>query len=210
VCLPLEVYGDPLIQPQDESYFGNVNPYGPRSCYDEGKRVAESLCYAYRHQHGTDVRVARIFNAYGPGMPYFDGRVISTFVTAALAGEDLVITGDGTFSRCFQNVTDCVKGLMRLMALEYDGRPVNLGNAEECNIERLAELVIELVQKHSRSTHQRSKIRYFPGPVSDPRKRKLDTCHAQALLGWHPTVDLNEGIERTIDHFLEKESVHIN
>jgi len=201
--------GNPLIQQQDESYFDNVNPYGSRSCCDEGKRVADSLCYVYRQQHGTDVRVALIFNAYGPSIPYFDGRVVSTFVAAAHAGKDLVITGDGTPSRCFQYVTDCVEGLMRPMALEYDGRTVNLGNDEECTIERLAELVIELVQKHSQSTDRLSRLGILRTRwMIHGRGNQIRALRKVAR--WHPTIDLIEGIERTIDQFLVKDSIHTN
>ncbi|KAJ5776098.1 uncharacterized protein N7511_001109 [Penicillium nucicola] len=191
-----EVYGDPSVHPQPENYWGNVNPFGPRSCYDEGKRVAEALCYAYREQHSVDIRIARIFNTYGPRMGANDGRVVSSFIASALAGENLKITGDGMATRSFQFVTDCMEGLYALMNSDYSKGPVNIGNDGEFTIERLAELVIDLV---SRMTSQpRVSISHLPSPLDDPAVRRPDIALVREVLCWRPVVQLEEGLERTI------------
>jgi UDP-glucuronate decarboxylase len=187
-----EVYGDPAEHPQSESYWGNVNPIGPRACYDEGKRCAETLFFDYHRQHGLDVRVARIFNTYGPRMPRHDGRVVSNFVAQAVAGEDITIQGDGSQTRSFCYVDDLVEAILRFM--QADGPlpgPINLGNPGEFTIRELAGLVIEL-------TGSRSRIVQRPLPEDDPRQRRPDIARARELLGWQPTVPLREGLERTI------------
>ncbi|KAJ6049880.1 UDP-glucuronate 5-epimerase [Penicillium canescens] len=200
-----EVYGDPSVHPQTEHYWGNVNSFGPRACYDEGKRVAEALCYAYREQHDIDIRIARIFNTYGPRMGASDGRVVSSFIASALAGEDLKITGDGTATRSFQFVTDCMQGLYTLMNSGYSKGPVNIGNDGEFTIERLAELVIDLV---SRMTCQpRVSISHLPPLVDDPAVRRPDIALAREVLNWQPVVQLEEGLRRTIEwHINESRS----
>jgi UDP-glucuronate decarboxylase len=182
-----------------------VNSFGPRACYDEGKRVAEALCYAYREQHDVDIRIARIFNTYGPRMGASDGRVVSSFIASALAGEDLKITGDGTATRSFQFVTDCMQGLYTLMNSGYSKGPVNIGNDGEFTIERLAELVIDLV---SRMTCQpRVSISYLPPLVDDPTIRRPDIALAREVLNWQPVVQLEEGLRRTIEwHINESRS----
>jgi UDP-glucuronate decarboxylase len=187
-----EVYGDPFEHPQTETYWGNVNPIGPRACYDEGKRCAETLFFDYHRQHGLDVRVARIFNTYGPRMPRHDGRVVSNFVAQAVAGEDITIQGDGSQTRSFCYVDDLVEAILRFM--QADGPlpgPINLGNPGEFTIRELAGLVIEL-------TGSRSRIVQRPLPEDDPRQRRPDIARARELLGWQPTVPLREGLERTI------------
>lgn len=191
-----EVYGDPLVHPQREDYWGNVNPIGPRSCYDEGKRVAESLMINYQRQNGVDVRIARIFNTYGPRMSELDGRVVSNFVVQALRGKPLTVYGDGSQTRSFCFVSDMVAGLERLMAVENVPGPVNLGSPQECSILSLAELILEL-------TGSKSEIRFGPMPVDDPVRRRPDIGRAQRHLDWEPEVDLREGLQRTIRHWQE-------
>jgi UDP-glucuronate decarboxylase len=190
-----EVYGDPAIALQEESYWGNVNPIGIRACYDEGKRAAEALCFDYRRQYGTDVRVARIFNTYGPGMRPDDGRVVSNFIVQALRGEPLTVYGDGTQTRSFCYVSDLVEGLLRLarVAQAPDG-PVNLGNPVEFTMLELAELVLE-------HTGSRSTVEFRPLPQDDPRQRRPDITRARTLLGWEPLVPLREGLAPTAAHF---------
>ena len=190
-----EVYGDPTQHPQTESYWGNVNPIGLRSCYDEGKRCAETLFFDYHRQHGLNVKVARIFNTYGPRMHPADGRVVSNFIMQALRGEDITIFGDGSQTRSFCFVDDLVEGLLRLMD-SRDGfiGPVNIGNPVEFTILELAELVIEL-------TGSRSKLVRLPLPSDDPTQRKPDISLARAELGWEPTIALRDGLVRTIDYF---------
>ncbi|KAE8372992.1 hypothetical protein BDV26DRAFT_297340 [Aspergillus bertholletiae] len=192
-----EVYGDPQVHPQPESYWGNVNPFGPRACYDEGKRAAEALCYAYREQHQVDIRIARIFNAYGPGMKADDGRVISSFVASALAGEALRITGDGAATRSFQYVSDCVEGLYMLMNSDYGDGPVNIGNDVEVSIREVAEMTAELVSQVSGKC--RVPITYHPVPVDDVRVRRPDIALAKLTLGWAPVVQLQDGLRKTIE-----------
>jgi UDP-glucuronate decarboxylase len=189
-----EVYGDPTVHPQTESYWGNVNPIGPRSCYDEGKRCAETLMVDYHRQERVDVRIARIFNTYGPRMSFGDGRVVSNFILQALRGEDLTLYGDGRQTRSFCFVDDLVDGLLALMARpSFDG-PVNLGNPGEFTMLELAEEVITLVGGPSRVTHK-------PLPQDDPRQRQPDIERARSLLGFAPKVPLREGLGRTIDDF---------
>jgi UDP-glucuronate decarboxylase len=190
-----EVYGDPHVHPQTESYWGNVNPIGIRSCYDEGKRAAETLFADYRRQYGVDGKLARIFNTYGPNMHPNDGRVVSNFIVQALRGEDLTLFGDGEQTRSFCFVDDLVDGLMRLMATPQDfGGPVNLGNPVEFTIAELAVLVREI-------TGSRSQIVRRPLPQDDPRQRKPDIELAREKLGWEPKVALRQGLERTVSYF---------
>ncbi|MES2135460.1 MAG: UDP-glucuronic acid decarboxylase family protein [Pseudomonadota bacterium] len=190
-----EIYGDPSIHPQPESYWGNVNPIGPRSCYDEGKRCAETLFFDYHRQHALEIKVARIFNTYGPRMHPADGRVVSNFITQALNGEPITIFGDGSQSRSFCYVDDLIDGLVRLMDSPAGlTGPVNLGNPNEFTIRELAEQVIAL-------TGSRSKIVEQPLPPDDPRQRRPDIGKASAELGWEPKVQLSEGLARTISYF---------
>ncbi len=190
-----EVYGDPDVHPQPESYRGNVNPIGPRACYDEGKRCAETLFFDYHRQHRLRIKVARIFNTYGPRMHPNDGRVVSNFVLQALRGEDITIYGDGGQTRSFCYVDDLIDGFLRLMASRDDVTgPVNLGNPGEFTIRQLAEMVIEM-------TGSRSKLCFHPLPVDDPMQRCPDISMAKRLLDWEPTVQLREGLARTIDYF---------
>lgn len=190
-----EVYGDPLVHPQPEGYFGNVNTHGPRSCYDEGKRSAETLFFDYSRTYGIDVRIARIFNTYGPRMRPDDGRVVSNFIVQALRGKDITVYGSGTQTRSFCFVDDLIEGFVRLMnvplALQH---PVNLGNPVEFTIMELAELVVDY-------TNSRSRIVHRPLPVDDPRQRKPDIAFARQYLGWEPKVTLNEGLARTAAYF---------
>ncbi|MBA8794247.1 UDP-glucuronate decarboxylase [Friedmanniella endophytica] len=190
-----EVYGDPAVHPQPEDYWGHVNPVGPRACYDEGKRAAEALCFSYHRQHGTAIKVARIFNTYGPGMRADDGRVISNFVVRALAGRALELAGDGSQTRSFCYVDDLVDGLIRLMDSpdEVTG-PVNLGNPEEYTIAQLADRVLDLVGGPSRIVH-------VPLPTDDPARRRPDISTARRVLGWVPHTALDDGLPRTVDHF---------
>ncbi|CAI7618145.1 unnamed protein product [Penicillium glandicola] len=195
--IKIEVYGDPSVHPQPEHYWGNVNSFGPRACYDEGKRAAEALCYAYREQHRVDIRISRIFNTYGPRMGASDGRVVSSFVTSALAGEDVKITGDGTATRSFQYVTDCIQGLYALMHSDYSKGPVNVGNDGEFTIQQLAELVIGLVSQMTGRAEV--SIAYLPPLVDDPTVRRPDITLAREVLRWEPVIRLEEGLRRTIE-----------
>jgi UDP-glucuronate decarboxylase len=190
-----EVYGDPEIHPQPESYRGNVNPLGPRACYDEGKRCAETLFFDYYRQHGVPIRVARIFNTYGPRMHPNDGRVISNFILQALRGEPITLFGDGSQTRAFCYVDDMIEAFLRFMEHE-DGitGPINLGNPQEISVRELAERVIALVGS-------RSRIELRPLPVDDPVQRCPDIALARKALGWEPRVPLDEGLKRTIDYF---------
>ena len=194
-----EVYGDPEVHPQVESYLGNVNPVGPRACYDEGKRCAETLCFDHLRQLGTDIRVARIFNTYGPRMAIDDGRVISNFVVQALRGESITIYGSGTQTRSFCYVSDLVEGLVRLMKSDETG-PVNLGNAAEFTILELARRVAEL-------TGSSSPVLAQALPHDDPRRRRPDLTKAQAALGFEPTVSLADGLRLTIEYFRRRLNV---
>ena len=190
-----EVYGDPAVHPQTESYWGNVNPIGIRSCYDEGKRCAETLFFDYQRQHGLDIKVARIFNTYGPRMHPADGRVVSNFIMQALAGEAITIYGDGSQSRSFCYVSDLIEGWLRLMETPagFTG-PVNLGNPNEFTMLELAKEVIDL-------TGSASKLEFRPLPQDDPRQRQPDISLARNKLGWEPAVELREGLVTTIDYF---------
>ncbi|KAJ5194939.1 UDP-glucuronic acid decarboxylase 1 [Penicillium cinerascens] len=192
-----EVYGDPQVHPQPETYWGNVNPFGPRSCYDEGKRVAEALCYAYREQFGVDIRIARIFNTYGPRMGAGDGRVVSSFIASAIADRDIRVTGDGSATRSFQFISDCIEGLYRLMNSVYGDGPVNIGNDAEITIQRLAEKIVELVAKVTGK--EKVSITYHPRPVDDTQVRRPQIALAMARLGWAPVVQLEYGLQKTIE-----------
>jgi UDP-glucuronate decarboxylase len=189
-----EVYGDPEVHPQPESYKGSVNPIGIRSCYDEGKRVAETLFFDYHRQHGTEIRVVRIFNTYGPQMLPDDGRVVSNFIVQALAGKDLTIYGDGTQTRSFCYVDDLIEGFVRLMNHPTLQGPVNIGNPGEFTMLQLAELVLKKVGG-------RSKITFHPLPGDDPKQRRPDITLAKAELGWQPKISLEDGLEPTIEYF---------
>jgi UDP-glucuronate decarboxylase len=189
-----EIYGDPAVHPQQEPYWGNVNPIGIRSCYDEGKRVAETLFFDYHRQNGVDIRVVRIFNTYGPRMLINDGRVVSNFVVQALRGEPLTIYGDGSQTRSFCYVSDLVEGFLRMMETEDFTGPVNLGNPGEFTIKELAEEVIRL-------TNSASQLEYKSLPADDPVRRRPDISLAQERLGWTPSVPLSEGLQPTISYF---------
>lgn len=190
-----EVYGDPIVHPQKESYWGNVNPIGLRSCYDEGKRCAETLFMDYHRQNKVDVKIIRIFNTYGPRMRPDDGRVVSNFIMQALKGEDITIYGDGKQTRSFQYVDDLVEGMIRMMASENFTGPVNLGNPREFTMLELAELVLKM-------TNSKSKIIFTPLPSDDPKQRKPDiTLAKEKLNGWEPKIRLEEGLIDTIKYF---------
>lgn len=192
-----EVYGDPAVHPQNEDYWGNVNPIGPRACYDEGKRAAETLFFDYHRQHGLRIKVARLFNTYGPRMHPHDGRVVSNFVVAALEGRPLTVYGDGSQTRSFQYIDDLIEGLVALMASPDDVTgPLNLGNPGEFTIAELAELVIA-------QTGTTAGVEYLPLPQDDPVRRQPDISRAKALLGWEPAIPLAQGLERTIAYFRE-------
>jgi UDP-glucuronate decarboxylase len=190
-----EVYGDPHVHPQKEDYWGNVNPIGPRSCYDEGKRCAETLFFDYRRQHNLGIKVARIFNTYGPRMHPNDGRVVSNFIMQALRGEPITLYGDGMQTRSFCYVDDLVEGLMRLMDTSHEVTgPINLGNPSEITIKTLAETVVEM-------TGSKSRIEYRPLPTDDPKQRQPDITRAQDQLGWRPLTPLRTGLKKTIEYF---------
>lgn len=189
-----EVYGDPAEHPQAETYWGNVNPMGDRACYKEGKRCAEALARSYAMEHGTDVRVARLFNTYGPRMQRGDGRVVSNFVCQALAGEPITIHGDGRQSRSFCFVTDIVEGLVGLMRQPGEPGPVNLGNPTEVTVEELAHLILRLCGSPARLAHEAA-------PADDSARRRPDIAKARALLGWQPKITLEQGLAATIDYF---------
>jgi UDP-glucuronate decarboxylase len=197
-----EVYGDPAVHPQTEDYWGNVNPIGIRSCYDEGKRCAETLFFDYYRQHKVDIRVARIFNTYGPRMHPNDGRVVSNFIVQAIKGEDITLYGDGLQTRSFCYVDDLIEGFIRFMDVPWDvdganqgfPGPINLGNPHEFTIRQLAEMVIKL-------TGASSKLVFKPLPSDDPVQRKPDIGRAREMLGWEPTVQLEAGLARTIGYF---------
>jgi UDP-glucuronate decarboxylase len=190
-----EVYGDPLVHPQTEDYWGNVNPVGPRSCYDEGKRCAETLFFDYHRQHGLEIKVARIFNTYGPRMHPSDGRVVSNFIVQALNGDPITIYGDGRQTRSFCYVDDLIDGFLRLMATPANVTgPINLGNPGEFTIKDLAEIVIDM-------TGSSSDLIYLPLPQNDPQQRQPDITLAKECLHWQPNVALREGLSRTIEYF---------
>lgn len=189
-----EVYGDPTVHPQTEDYWGNVNPIGPRSCYDEGKRTAETLCSDYKRQNNVDVRIARIFNTYGPRMAVDDGRVVSNLILQALRSEALTIYGDGKQTRSFCFVSDMIEGFVKLMSSSYSDGPVNLGNPVEITILDLAERIREI-------TGCKSRIEFLPLPVNDPVRRCPDIGLAKRILDWEPKVSLDDGLKETITYF---------
>ncbi len=188
-----EVYGDPLVHPQPESYWGNVNPVGPRGVYDEAKRFAEAMTMAYHTYHGVDTRIIRIFNTYGPRMRPRDGRVVSNFIVQALNGEPITLYGDGSQTRSFCYVDDEIDGIYKLF-MHGDSTPTNIGNPVEYTAKQLAEIVVELTGTKSEIVHQ-------PLPVDDPKVRQPDISKARATLGWEPQVDVREGVRRTIEYF---------
>ena len=189
-----EVYGDPETHPQSEDYWGNVNPVGERSCYDEGKRVAEALCMDYHRSNGVDIRIVRIFNTYGPNMHLEDGRVVSNFILQALRNEDLTVYGNGSQTRSFCYVDDLVDGLIRMMDQDKHPGPINLGNPDEITIRSLGETIIEITGSSSRIVEN-------PLPSDDPRRRKPDISLAAEVLDWAPSVNLRSGIEQTVEYF---------
>merc|ERR1712217_1008984 len=189
-----EIYGDPEISPQIEEYWGHVNCAGVRSCYDEGKRAAETLCFDYKRSNNVDIRVIRIFNTYGPGMHPYDGRVVTNFIIQALNGDDITIYGDGSQTRSFQYVDDLIEGFLRLMDQEETVGPMNIGNPHEFTMKELAEIVLDV-------TKSNSKIVYLPLPGDDPKQRRPDISQAKAILDWEPKVQLREGIEKTVEYF---------
>ena len=191
-----EVYGDPLEHPQKESYWGNVNPIGPRGVYDEAKRFAEAMTVAYRRFHGVNTKIVRIFNTYGPRMRVKDGRAVPAFMSQALRNEDVTVFGDGRQTRSFCYVSDLVDGIIKLMHAPVND-PVNIGNPQELTIEQIARRIIEM-------TGSKSQIVYQPLPEDDPKVRKPDITRARTLLGWEPTVSLEEGLGKTIDYFRQK------
>ena len=190
-----EVYGDPKVHPQPENYWGNVNPIGVRSCYDEGKRCAETLMMDYKRQYDTDIRIVRIFNTYGPQMTPDDGRVVSNFIIQALKGQDITIYGDGSQTRSFCYIDDLIDGLIKMMNGNITG-PINLGNPSERSILDFAKLILEL-------TKSKSNIVFKPLPSDDPAKRQPDISLAVKELNWHPSLDIKEGLKKTIDYFKE-------
>jgi len=191
-----EVYGDPLEHPQKETYWGNVNPIGPRGVYDEAKRFAEAMTVAYRRFHKVDTKIVRIFNTYGPRMRIRDGRAVPAFISQALVNEDVTVFGDGKQTRSFCYISDLVDGIIRLMLSKESG-PINIGNPQEMTIEQIARLIIEM-------TGSKSKIVYKPLPTDDPKVRQPDITLARTLLGWEPKVTLDQGLGRTIEYFKEK------
>ena len=192
-----EIYGDPLVHPQPEEYWGNVNPIGSRSCYDEGKRIAETLMMDYHRQNKVDTRIARIFNTYGPRMLEDDGRVVSNFIVQALRGEPLTLYGEGDQTRSFCYVDDLVEALIKLMNVADVHDPVNLGNPGEFTIRQLAEEVVRICGS-------KSGVEYLPLPEDDPKQRRPDISRAQKLLDWNPTIPLNEGLQKTVADFRDR------
>ncbi|KAK6074580.1 nucleotide sugar dehydrogenase [Seiridium cupressi] len=197
-----EIYGDPTVIPQTEDYWGNTNSFGPRSCYDEGKRITEALAYAYQRRHGLEVRIARIFNAYGPSMQIDDGRAVPNFIAAAMEGRPIVIYGDGSATRCFPFVSDCVAGLVSLMRSEYS-RPVNIGSDQETRVDDIGKMIIELVAVKMGNVSDAS-IRYLPLREDDPYRRKPDISLARKQLNWSPQVPLGDGLEATVAWFVQR------
>jgi dTDP-glucose 4,6-dehydratase len=191
-----EVYGDPLEHPQKETYWGNVNPVGPRGVYDEAKRFAEAMTMAYHRYHGVDTKIVRIFNTYGPRMRLNDGRAVPAFMSQALRNEDVTVFGDGSQTRSFTYITDLVDGIIRLM-LSSENDPVNIGNPHEMTIKEIAETII-------RMTGSKSKVTYKPLPTDDPKQRRPDITRAKTLLHWEPKVQLQEGLVKTIEYFRTK------
>jgi len=194
-----EVYGDPLVHPQNEDYWGNVNPIGPRGVYDEAKRFAEAMSMAYHYYHKIDTKIVRIFNTYGPRMRKNDGRVVPTFINQALEGKPLTVFGDGTQTRSFCYVSDMVQGIYKLL-LSNINEPINLGNPQEMTVNEFAKLILKL-------TKSKSKIIHKPLPVDDPRIRQPDITRAKKLLNWSPRVSLEEGLQKTIEYFQKKQQV---
>jgi dTDP-glucose 4,6-dehydratase len=194
-----EVYGDPLEHPQKETYWGNVNPVGPRGVYDEAKRFAEAMTMAYHRYHGVDTKIVRIFNTYGPRMRVNDGRAVPAFMSQALRNEDVTVFGDGTQTRSFTYIADLVDGIIRLM-LSGENDPVNIGNPREMTIKEIAETII-------RMTRSKSRIVYKPLPTDDPKQRKPDITRARTLLKWEPKVELEDGLVKTIEYFRTKVSL---
>ncbi len=190
-----EVYGNPLVNPQPETYWGNVNPIGPRGVYDEAKRFAEAMTMAYHRYHGVDTRIVRIFNTYGPRMRLDDGRVVPNFIAQALRGEDLTVYGDGSQTRSFCYVSDEIEGIYRLMMSDYV-EPVNIGNPEEYTILEFAKIILKI-------TGSKSKISFKPLPIDDPKQRRPDISRAKAILNWEPKVSLEQGLKQTIEYFKE-------
>lgn len=191
-----EIYGDPLVHPQPEEYFGNVNPIGPRSCYDEAKRAAEAMTFAYYRQHDIDIRIIRIFNVYGPSMRINDGRVVSNFIFQALTDKPLTVNGKGSQTRSFCYIDDLIKGIIKFMEVDYPG-PLNLGNPEEHSVLDLAKRIIQL-------SGSSSAIKFFAMPQDDPKQRRPDITKAREMLSWQPEVSLEEGLKKTIAWFQEK------
>jgi len=190
-----EVYGDPQVHPQTEDYWGNVNPIGPRACYDEGKRAAETLFFDYRRQHDLPIKVVRLFNTYGPRMHPHDGRVVSNFVVSALTDKPITVYGDGSQTRSFQYIDDLIDGLVAMMATSHEVTgPINLGNPGEFTISELADMVIA-------QTGTRAQVEYRPLPQDDPIRRQPDITRAKQILGWEPTIPLTDGLARTIEYF---------
>ena len=189
-----EVYGDPLVHPQTEAYWGNVDPISRRACYDEGKRCAETLCFDYHREYGVDIRVIRIFNTYGPRMAKNDGRVVSNFILQALRGEPVTIYGDGSHTRSFQYVDDLIEGMIKMMEQDGFTGPVNIGNPGEFTLNELAKIVIEMTGSASQVTH-------LPEVDHDPKKRQADIALAREKLGWEPKIPLREGLAKTIEYF---------
>jgi dTDP-glucose 4,6-dehydratase len=191
-----EIYGDPLVHPQTENYWGNVNPVGPRGCYDEAKRFAEAMTTAYHQEHKVQTRIARIFNTYGPRMRLNDGRVVPTFISQALRHKPVTVFGKGRQTRCFCYVSDLIEGIYRLMMSNYD-LPMNIGNPAELT-------VLEFAKEIIRATKSRSKIVFKPLPQDDPKRRRPDICRARKILNWQPKVHLADGLARTIEYFRAK------
>ena len=200
-----EVYGDPLDHPQKETYWGHVNCFGIRSCYDEGKRCAETLCFNFINQYGVDVKIIRIFNTYGPFMDKDDGRVVSNFINQALYNQDITVYGNGAQTRSFQFVDDLIEAMIRIMKTDnsFHG-PINLGNPNEFSIKQLAEIILELIKD------SKSKIIFAELPSDDPWKRKPDISLAKEKLGWEPKIQLREGLRKTIDYFNEIKKIKTN
>ncbi|CCW68000.1 unnamed protein product [Phytomonas sp. Hart1] len=190
-----EVYGDPTLHPQPEEYWGNVNFTGIRSCYDEGKRCAESLCFDFHRRYGAKIRVARIFNTYGPRMCFDDGRIVSNFMIQALRGDDITIYGTGAYTRSFQYIDDLIEGFWRLVHHPSEIGPVNLGNTEEYTVKEMGEKIVGLLPG------SKSKLTYLPGVSDDPKQRRPDNSKAKRVLGWEPKVKLDEGLRRTLEEF---------
>ncbi|WP_231584562.1 UDP-glucuronic acid decarboxylase family protein [Mycobacterium haemophilum] len=198
-----EVYGDPLVHPQPESYWGNVNPVGPRAVYDEAKRFSEALSVAYRNVHALDVRIARIFNTFGPRMRPTDGRMVPNFVCQAISGEPITVTGDGSQTRCLCYVSDTVDGIVRLLESEHERGPVNIGGVSELAVLDIAEMIRAL-------TDSTSVVEFIERPENDPCRRKPDIARARSSLGWQPVVDVEVGLRRTIDWFLKTSDHRVN